>query len=76
MNRLGHLLWILAEECAEIAQRASKASRFGMDEVQPGHALTNEQRIWQEMNDLAAVGEMLIELRHGVVRRGSGADHV
>jgi hypothetical protein len=63
MNRLNHLLWVLAEECAEVAQRASKAARFGMDEVQPGQPLTNEERIWQEMNDLAALGEMLIALR-------------
>lgn len=70
MNRLEHLLWVLAEECAEVAQRASKAARFGIDEVQPGQALTNEERIWQEMNDLAAVGEMLIALRgQGGLRR-------
>lgn len=63
MNRLEHLLWVLAEECAEVAQRASKAARFGMDEVQPGQELTNEERLWQEMNDLCATGEMLITLR-------------
>lgn len=60
MNRTEHLLWVLAEECAEVAQRASKAARFGLDEVQPGQALTNEERLWQEMCDLCAVGEMLI----------------
>lgn len=63
MNRLEHLLWVLAEECAEVAQRASKAARFGMDEIQPGQALTNEQRLWAEMNDLTGVAEMLISLR-------------
>ena len=63
MNRSEHLLTILGEECAEIAQRASKALRFGLDEVQPGKDLTNEQRIWKEMSDLAAVAEMLIALR-------------
>lgn len=63
MTRLEHLLWVLAEECAEVAQRVSKAARFGMDEVQPGQELTNEERIWQEMNDLAGIGEMLIALR-------------
>ena len=63
MNRNEHLLMILAEECAEVAQRVSKALRFGLDEVQPGQELTNEQRIWGEMNDLAGVGEMLIEAR-------------
>lgn len=63
MNRTEHLLWVLAEECAEVAQRASKAARFGLDEVQPGQELTNEERLWQEMCDLCAVGEMLITLR-------------
>lgn len=72
MNRLEHLLWVLAEECAEVAQRASKAARFGMDEVQPGQALTNEERLWQEMNDLCAAGEMLITLRcQGGLDRGA-----
>lgn len=63
MNRLEHLLSILGEECAEVAQRSSKAMRFGMDEIQPGQEKSNEERIWQEMNDLAAIGEMLIEMR-------------
>ncbi len=36
MNRRDHLLDILAEECAEVAIRVSKALRFGLDEV-PGY---------------------------------------
>lgn len=63
MTKIEHLLWCLAEECAEVAQRASKAARFGLDEIQPGQSLTNEERLWQEMNDLAGVGEMIISLR-------------
>lgn len=63
MNRLDHLLWVLAEECAEVAQRASKAARFGIDEIQPGQEFTNEERLWQEMNDLAGVAEMIISFR-------------
>lgn len=63
MNRTEHLLFTLAEECAEVAQRASKAARFGLDEIQPGQVQTNEARIWDEMNDLAALGEMIIALR-------------
>jgi hypothetical protein len=55
MTRAEHLLWILAEECAEVAQRASKAARFGLEEVQPGQALTNAQRTKAEMVDLVAV---------------------
>lgn len=59
MNRTEHLLSILAEECAEVAQRCSKALRFGLEEVQPGQLSTNAERIVREYNDLVAVIEML-----------------
>lgn len=59
MTRTDHLLWILAEECCEVAQRASKAARFGLDEVQPGQELTNALRIVGELADLMAVMEMI-----------------
>jgi len=59
MNRTEHLLSTLAEECAEVAQCASKALRFGLDDAQPGQLLTNRERIVSELNDLWAVVEML-----------------
>lgn len=59
MNSTEHLLAILAEESAEIAQRATKALRFGLEEVQPGHVLNNRDRILKELHDLWAVVEML-----------------
>lgn len=59
MNRTDHLLWVVAEECAEVAQRASKAARFGLSEIQPGQELTNAQRIVQEYSDLQGVIRML-----------------
>ena len=69
MTRDEHLMTIGMEECAEIAQRISKALRFGMEQVQAeaGHAvtggeeesLTNRERIRREYSDLAAVLEML-----------------
>lgn len=64
MNRKEHLLTILAEECAEVAQRATKALRFGLEEVQPGQDLTNEKRIRLEMEDLLGVYEMLVYEGH------------
>lgn len=64
MDRLGHLLWIVGEEGGEVAQRASKAARFGMDEVQPGQNLTNYERIVQEYADETAAMKMLAE-EHG-----------
>jgi hypothetical protein len=59
MNRTEHLLTIAAEECAEVAQRISKALQFGLDEIQPGQPLTNRERIRYEYSDLAAVLEMV-----------------
>lgn len=59
MNRKEHLLVCLAEECAEVAQRVSKALRFSLSEIQPGHHLTNEERIEGEFHDLCAIAEML-----------------
>jgi hypothetical protein len=54
MTRVEHLLSIVAEECAEIAQRCSKALRFGLREVQPGQDLSNAQRIALEYKDLVS----------------------
>ena len=55
------LLTILAEECAEVMVRASKALRFGVSEVQPGQVLTNAQRIADEVGDILGVVEALQE---------------
>lgn len=59
MTRTEHLLVILMEECNEVAQRASKALRFGLGEVQPGQPHTNAERVTKEMSDLYAVFTML-----------------
>lgn len=61
MNRSEHLLTCLSEECAETAQRVSKALRFGLDEVQSGQDLTNRARIAEEYRDLVAVMNILCE---------------
>lgn len=61
MNRQEHLLIILSEECDEVGQRASKALRFGLDEVKPEQTLTNAEMIIYEFNDILAVMEMLKE---------------
>lgn len=61
MKRIEHILFIIAEECAEVAQRASKAARFTLEEVQPGQDLPNIERLWQEFNDLYAMMQMLHE---------------
>jgi len=67
MTRDEHYLTILAEECAEVAQRVSKALRFGLGEVQAGQPLTNAQRIEEELRDLSAVAAICEE--RGLVDR-------
>jgi hypothetical protein len=61
MTKTENLLTILAEECAETAQRVSKAIRFTLDEIQPNQEedLTNAERIVYEFNDIVAVMEVL-----------------
>lgn len=59
MNREQHDLNCLAEECAEVAQRASKAIRFGLDEIQPGQLYTNKARLEAELGDLMGVIDAL-----------------
>lgn len=59
MTREEHLLTILAEECVEVAQRVSKALRFGLTEIQKGATLDNAERIVDELHDLIAVATIL-----------------
>ena len=61
MKRLDYLLWLVAEEAVEVAQRASKAARFGLEEVQPGQEQNNSLRILGELADLLTAFDMLIE---------------
>lgn len=61
MKRQDHLLTIAAEECMEVGQRATKALRFGLDEIQPGQDLSNADRLLQEYADLVGVLLMLAE---------------
>jgi NTP pyrophosphatase (non-canonical NTP hydrolase) len=60
MNTEQYLLGLVAEECAEVAHRASKAQRFGMDERQPGSDYqTNKERLKEEVMDLLTVLRVL-----------------
>lgn len=61
MDRTEYLLASLAEECAEVAQRATKAMRFGVTEVQPGQPLNNAERIMGELEDIRVIVELLRE---------------
>lgn len=67
MTRTEHLLSIVAEECAEVAQQCSKALRFGLTEVQPGQPLNNAQRIAYEYADLVAAMILLSRECDGIL---------
>lgn len=49
------LLELLVEECAEVIQRATKAMRFGLREVEPGQERDNIERMSGEIGQLRAV---------------------
>ncbi len=59
-GHIRELLTILIEEAAEVQQRATKALRFGIEEVQPGQLLSNAQRLALELGDLSEVVSRLI----------------
>jgi hypothetical protein len=59
VNRQEHLLVIVGEESVEIAQRASKALRFGLDEIQPNQEQDNFERMMAEFADLCGALELL-----------------
>jgi NTP pyrophosphatase (non-canonical NTP hydrolase) len=67
LNKEQYLLTQLQEECAEVAQRASKAIRFGLYEKQPGQDKTNFDRLREEIVDLLTVVHYLEEIINNVI---------
>lgn len=61
LTKREYLLTCFAEECNEVAQRCTKALRFGLDEIQPGMELRNDERIMAEVADLFGVLELLTD---------------
>lgn len=59
MNTTEHLLCVLAEEAAELAQAAMKAARFGLDDRYPESGITTAAKIIAEHNDVMGVICML-----------------
>lgn len=55
------LLVILMEECAEVQQRAAKALRFGLEDVEQGQDLTDRERLSLEVGDLVHMLWVCIE---------------
>lgn len=61
-GRERELLTILIEECAEVQQRATKALRFGLSEIQPGQPLTNAERLAREVGDIQETVDRLASI--------------
>ena len=53
---------ILSEECAEVIQAVSKCHRFGIDNYKPGKPKTNREHLEDEIGDLLAMVDILLEM--------------
>ena len=53
---------ILQEECAEVIQAVSKISRFGIDNFKPGKPKTNRDHLEEELGDMLAMIDIMLEL--------------
>ena len=55
------ILDITQEECAEVVVAVSKISRFGLDNFKPGKPKTNREHLEEEVGDLLAMVDLMIE---------------
>ena len=54
---------ILSEECAEVIQAISKCHRFGLHNIKPGKPKTNCEHLEEEIGDLLAMVDILLDLK-------------
>ena len=64
------IILILSEECAEVAKEVSKIMRFGPDQIKPGKDKTNIEVLQEELGDLLAMIELLVDKNIGVTNEG------
>lgn len=64
------IILIMSEECAEVAKEVSKIMRFGPDQIKPGKEKTNIQVLEEELGDLLAMIELLVDKDIGVTNEG------
>ena len=67
---LREVMLILQEECAEVTQAISKCFRFGPDQLKPGKERTNINMLEEEIGDLMAMVELLVDCNVGVTDQG------
>lgn len=63
-DKIKEIIIILQEEAAEVIQECSKVQRFGLDSTHKSGS-TNQQALEQEIGDLLAMVDLLLE--HNVV---------
>jgi NTP pyrophosphatase (non-canonical NTP hydrolase) len=62
-SKVKEVMDILQEECAEVIQAVSKISRFGIDNYKPGKPKTNREHLEEELGDMLAMIDIMLELR-------------
>lgn len=60
-DQVKEIFCITQEECAEVSQAISKVFRFGIDSEKPGHGVTNKQHLEEEIGDLLAMVDIMVE---------------
>jgi NTP pyrophosphatase (non-canonical NTP hydrolase) len=60
-EQIQEIMNILQEECAEVIQAISKINRFGLDNFKPGKPKTNKEHLEEELGDVLAMVDLLIE---------------
>jgi NTP pyrophosphatase (non-canonical NTP hydrolase) len=61
MKQIHTAMLILSEECAEVIQAVSKCCRFGFDTVKPDQDQSNTQHLEEELGDVLAMIDILIQ---------------
>lgn len=61
-DKTTEVMLILQEECAEVIQAISKCLRFGIDNYKPGKPKTNREHLEEELGDLLAMIDILLEI--------------
>lgn len=74
-NSINYNLHLLKEECMEVGMVASKALRFGLTDCDPDQegSLPKYQLLEQEIGDLLAIVDILLNNNIGVTWKGIAA---
>jgi NTP pyrophosphatase (non-canonical NTP hydrolase) len=60
-KQIKEILCITQEECSEVSQSISKVFRFGWDSSHPKTGVNNKEHLEEEIGDLLAMVDILVE---------------